>query len=76
MDITQYLELKIAPRGIFDRLSERKTRVRFMRRPPSGFEFGVHALLAVASMRLKSSEANRLAAAVRADLFGDFAKVG
>lgn len=30
MDITPYTELKIAPRAVFDTLSERKTRVRFM----------------------------------------------
>lgn len=30
MDVTPYLELKIAPRAVFDALAERKTRVRFM----------------------------------------------
>ena len=30
MDVTPYLELKIAPRAVFDALDERKTRVRFM----------------------------------------------
>jgi len=30
MDITPYLELKIAPRAVFDALEDRKTRVRFM----------------------------------------------
>ena len=30
MDIAPYRELKIAPRAVFDTLSERKTRVRFM----------------------------------------------
>jgi long-chain acyl-CoA synthetase len=30
MDVTPYLELKIAPRAIFDRLPERATRVRYM----------------------------------------------
>ena len=30
MDITPYTELKIDPRAVFDTLSERKTRVRFM----------------------------------------------
>jgi len=30
MDITPFLELKIAPRAVFDALEDRKTRVRFM----------------------------------------------
>ncbi len=30
MDITPYLDMKIAPRAVFDTLAERKTRVRFM----------------------------------------------
>lgn len=30
MDITPYLDLKIAPRAVFDRLDERRTRPRFM----------------------------------------------
>ena len=30
MDITPYLDMKIAPRAVFDSLAERKTRVRFM----------------------------------------------
>ncbi len=30
MDITPFLDLRIAPRAVFDALSERKTRVRFM----------------------------------------------
>ena len=30
MDVTPYLDLKIAPRAVFDALAERKTRVRFM----------------------------------------------
>ena len=30
MDITPFLELKPAPRAIFDSLPERKTRARFM----------------------------------------------
>lgn len=30
MDVTPYLELKIAPRAIFDRLQERRAQVRFM----------------------------------------------
>jgi len=30
MDITPFLELKIAPRAVFDGLADRKTRVRFM----------------------------------------------
>ncbi len=30
MDITPYLELKIAPRAVFDALEDRKSRVRFM----------------------------------------------
>ena len=30
MDITPYLELKIAPRAVFDTLAERSTRPRFM----------------------------------------------
>ncbi|HEY8089768.1 MAG TPA: hypothetical protein VIF09_18035, partial [Polyangiaceae bacterium] len=34
MDITQYTDLKIAPRAIFDTLAERATRPRFML--PSG----------------------------------------
>ena len=30
MDITPFLDLRIAPRAVFDALDERKTRVRFM----------------------------------------------
>jgi long-chain acyl-CoA synthetase len=30
MDVTPYLDLKIAPRAVFDRLGERRTRARFM----------------------------------------------
>src|SRR5437899_3212044 len=30
MDITPYLELRIAPRAVFDHLAERRTRARFM----------------------------------------------
>jgi long-chain acyl-CoA synthetase len=30
MDVTNYLEPKIAPRAVFDRLDERRSRVRFM----------------------------------------------
>ncbi len=36
MDITPYLELKPAPRAIFDTLEQRKTRVRFMLPTPDG----------------------------------------
>jgi long-chain acyl-CoA synthetase len=36
MDITPFLELKPAPRAIFDTLAERKTRARFMLPTPDG----------------------------------------
>lgn len=36
MDITPFLELKPAPRAIFDALPERKTRARFMLPTPDG----------------------------------------
>ncbi|MFZ5443726.1 MAG: AMP-dependent synthetase/ligase [Myxococcota bacterium] len=36
MDITPYLELKPAPRAVFDSLPERKTRPRFMLPTPDG----------------------------------------
>lgn len=36
MDITPYLELKPAPRAVFDSLSERQSRVRFMVPTPDG----------------------------------------
>src|SRR5580704_15846385 len=36
MDISQYLDLKIAPRAIFDTLAERRTRPRFMLPAPGG----------------------------------------
>ena len=36
MDITPYLDLKIAPRAIFDTLAERRTRPRFMLPAPGG----------------------------------------
>jgi long-chain acyl-CoA synthetase len=36
MDITPYLELKPAPRAIFDTLEQRRTRVRFMLPTPEG----------------------------------------
>ncbi|MEZ4300541.1 MAG: AMP-binding protein, partial [Polyangiaceae bacterium] len=37
MDITPYLELKIAPRAVFDSLPERNTRPRFMVPTPDGW---------------------------------------
>lgn len=47
MDVTQYLELKIAPRAIFDRLDERRSRVRYMVPAPDGdwraVTWGAHA---------------------------------
>ncbi|MDQ3030958.1 MAG: AMP-dependent synthetase/ligase [Myxococcota bacterium] len=47
MDITPYLELKIAPRAVFDRLGERKSRVRYMVPAPDGdwraVTWGAHA---------------------------------
>ena len=36
MDITPFLEMKIAPRAVFDGLNERKTRPRFMVPTPDG----------------------------------------
>jgi long-chain acyl-CoA synthetase len=36
MDITPFLDLRIAPRAVFDALEERKTRVRFMVPTPDG----------------------------------------
>ncbi len=36
IDITPYTELKIAPRAVFDTLSERRSRVRFMVPTPNG----------------------------------------
>ena len=36
MDITAYLDLKPAPRAVFDSLNERKSRVRFMLPTPEG----------------------------------------
>jgi long-chain acyl-CoA synthetase len=36
MDITKYLEIKPAPRAVFDTLEERRTRVRFMLPTPDG----------------------------------------
>jgi long-chain acyl-CoA synthetase len=38
MDVTRFLDAKIAPRAVFDHLAERKTRVRFM--VPSKVEGG------------------------------------
>jgi long-chain acyl-CoA synthetase len=35
-DITPFLELKIAPRAVFDALDERRARPRFMLPTPSG----------------------------------------
>jgi long-chain acyl-CoA synthetase len=47
MDITPYLDLKPAPRAIFDSLPERKSRVRFMLPTPDGdwrsVTWGAHA---------------------------------
>ncbi len=37
MDVTPYLELKIAPRALFDALPERKDRPRFMLPSPGGW---------------------------------------
>src|SRR5688572_1384930 len=36
MDISNYLEVKAAPRWVFDALPERQTRVRFMLPTPEG----------------------------------------
>src|SRR4051812_6772210 len=36
MDITPFLDAKIAPRAVFDSLAERKTRPRFMVPAPDG----------------------------------------
>lgn len=36
MDITPYLDLRIAPRAVFDRLDDRRSRVRFMVPSPDG----------------------------------------
>jgi long-chain acyl-CoA synthetase len=36
MDVTPYLEMKIAPRAVFDSLPERRTRPRFMLPTPEG----------------------------------------
>jgi len=36
MDVTPYLDLKIAPRAVFDTLAERRTRPRFMLPTPDG----------------------------------------
>src|SRR3990170_3192299 len=36
MDVSAYLELKPAPRAIFDQLAERRSRVRFMLPTPDG----------------------------------------
>jgi long-chain acyl-CoA synthetase len=36
LDLTPYLELKIAPRAVFDALSERRSRPRFMLPTPGG----------------------------------------
>ena len=36
MDITPFLDLRIAPRAVFDALEDRKSRVRFMVREPNG----------------------------------------
>lgn len=36
MDITPYLDLRIAPRAVFDSLADRKSRVRFMVPAPAG----------------------------------------
>jgi long-chain acyl-CoA synthetase len=36
MDVTKYLDARIAPRAVFDALAERKDRPRFMLRGPTG----------------------------------------
>jgi long-chain acyl-CoA synthetase len=46
MDVARYLEIKIAPRAIFDVLEERRTRVRYMVHDGSDWRavtFGAHA---------------------------------
>jgi long-chain acyl-CoA synthetase len=40
MDITPYLDLRIAPRAVFDSLEDRKSRVRFMVPTPPGSQGG------------------------------------
>jgi long-chain acyl-CoA synthetase len=66
MDITAYLELKPAPRAIFDSLPERRSRVRFMLPTPDGdwraVTWGAHATqirraaLFLASVGFKSGD--------------------
>jgi long-chain acyl-CoA synthetase len=66
MDITPYLELRIAPRAIFDSLPERRSRVRYMLPTPDGdwraVTWGAHAqeirqiALFLSVMGLKSGE--------------------
>lgn len=66
MDITPYLELKPAPRAVFDSLAERSTRARFMLPTPDGDWKAVtwgayakmirHAALFLASAGLKSGD--------------------
>lgn len=66
MDITPYLELKPAPRAVFDTLPERATRARFMLPTPDGDWKAVtwgayaklikHAALFLASAGLKSGD--------------------
>lgn len=66
MDITPYLDLKPAPRAVFDTLAERSTRARFMLPTPDGDWKAVtwgayaklikHATLFLASAGLKSGD--------------------
>lgn len=66
MDITPYLDLKPAPRAVFDTLAERSTRARFMLPTPDGDWKAVtwgayakmikHAALFLASAGLKSGD--------------------
>src|SRR3954466_4696762 len=66
MDISPYLELKPAPRALFDSLPERRSRVRFMLPTPDGdwraVTWGAHAAqirraaLFLASVGFKSGD--------------------
>jgi long-chain acyl-CoA synthetase len=66
MDITPYLDLKPAPRSVFDTLADRSTRVRFMLPTPDGDWKAVtwgayaklikHAALFLASSGLKTGD--------------------
>ena len=63
MDITPFLDLRIAPFAVFDALAERKTRVRFMVATATGGELYIISLPMIAEIEAEVKSGRRTARA-------------